>query len=106
MAIQQGFEWLRALDEHHLPGMDPAHKRALCLWVEGKTLKEIAQIEGVSGSTMRARLSVTTAEIAMCLPDGAAPPAGTRGYWTGVHLRCCLAEVVQELMGRLWWKAG
>ncbi|MGE0598901.1 MAG: hypothetical protein AB7P41_05660 [Dehalococcoidia bacterium] len=97
MAVQ-GLDTLGTLASHHLPAMDLFHKRCLLLRASGKTEHEAAQTEGVSVGTMKLRLNVASAEIAMCLSTGQRLTGEMRGGWVQAHLECCLADALTDLM--------
>jgi DNA-directed RNA polymerase specialized sigma24 family protein len=95
MAVE-ALENLRRLAAHHLPEMAGDHQRALLLFAEGKSYSEIAAAEQVSEGTVKQRLSVASAEVAMCIHSGQLTP-GMRGVWVMAHIGCCLADECQRL---------
>lgn len=96
----QGFEVLKLLEAHCLPGMDPAIKRTLILECSGRSHKEIGDSEGASESTVDNWVRVGMAEIALCLPEGVRPSKMIRGYWVGKHSTDCLAHEVAKIRER------
>jgi DNA-directed RNA polymerase specialized sigma24 family protein len=88
MAVQR-LENLRRLAAHHLPEMAREHQRVLLLFADGNTYMEIAAVERLSMGTVKQRLGVASAEIAMCLGHGEITPA-MRGVWVMAHYPCCL----------------
>lgn len=94
-----GLDNMTALARHHVPGMAITHKRALVLRNDGRTDSGSADVEGVSTGTMRQRIGIASAEIALCLPEGMKLTGEMRGAWTQAHLECCLGDAVAELRG-------
>ncbi len=95
----QPLESIAALMAHHLPNMDLPHKRALVLRYEGRRDRESATIEGVSEGTIKQRIGISSAEIAMCLPLHVRLSGEMRGGWIQAHLACCLADAMAQLSG-------
>jgi hypothetical protein len=95
----QGLDTLQALESHHPQRMDMPLKRALLLRADGESDREAADGEGVSESTMRTRIAVASAEIALCLNAPRRLPGELRGFWIRCHLQCCLAEAYAALRG-------
>jgi hypothetical protein len=91
-----GLDNLRRLREHHLPAMAPGHQRVLLLRLSGLSFEQIAKIEDLSESTIKARLSTASSEIAMCLEEGKLL-AEQRGGWIIAHRPCCLAREAARL---------
>lgn len=92
----QALDNLRRLAAHHLPDMAKEHQRVLLLFADGKTYTEIATRQRVSMGTVKLRLGVASAEIAMCLEDGELTP-GMRGAWVMGHYPCCLEAEAARL---------
>ena len=95
----QGLDTLQALESHHLRSMEVPLKRALLLRATGESDSEAADGEGVSESTMRTRIAVASAEIALSLTNGRRLPGELRGFCVRCHLECCLAEAHASLGG-------
>jgi hypothetical protein len=96
MAVQP-LACVQALAAHHLPGMKLGQQRALLLRADNKDIEENATIEVIASGTAKARIGTATAEIYMCLADGARVSGDVRGMWVGLHLRCCLREAARSL---------
>lgn len=91
--------WLSALDSHCLGNMDPAHQRAIILECSGRSHEEIAEMEHVSGGTVRQWIRIASSEIGLCLPAGARVGKVVRGYWVGRHVSDCLTVGLGLLRG-------
>ena len=96
MAVE-GIGNLGKLDRHCLPQMKQEHKRALILKAATNSLTAIARHEQVSDGTVKHRLAVAHAQIAMALARPEELTAGLSGYWIGRHLGGCLSDAAMPL---------
>lgn len=83
---------LAVLGSHHLKGMLPEEKRSLVLLAGGLTREAIAAQMGASPATVKRWIDMATVEILVCLEGEHRNHGELRGFWTGRHLACCLAD--------------
>ena len=94
----QGRDILARLDAHCLGTMQIELKRALILHLTLST-EAISTRELASESTIKNRLRIARAEIALALDETEPLTPRLCGYWIGNHCGDCLKDAVAQLKG-------
>lgn len=86
-----------ALRNHHLPRMRPETKGTLLLRSLYRRRTDIAELETVSDTTIRARLNAGLSDIFETIGEPVERDGWAAAIWVSLHLGCCLAEEAADL---------